>query len=61
MVHQRGLAEEPEGEERLVTDAWEPDGRVGTGSQQGWCGGSSVHGKIEHQSTERSRKGAVSL
>lgn len=29
------------------------DGRVGTGSQQGWCEDSSVHGKIEYQSTER--------
>lgn len=44
-----------------MTDAWERDGRVDTGFQQGWCEHSSVHEKLEYQSTERSRKGAVSL
>lgn len=29
------------------------DERIGTGSQQGWCEDSSVHGKIKYQSTER--------
>lgn len=51
MEHQRELARKPEGEERSVTDACEQKGRAGTGSQQGWCGNSSIHGKTEYQST----------
>ena len=46
MAHWRGLAGEPEGEERSVTDAWEQDGSTGTGSQHRWCRDGSVHGKI---------------